>query len=744
MNKNQRLSALTVLLTSLAGIANTAAADSNLGLLNSIDTPDRHNQKMLRSMKSTSAANDLVHMQQGSFRLDPNYQVQINNEQGYVLLQLSGQLTDEWRAQLESEGATLLEYIPHNTWVSRIKRDSINSLRTLAFVKAMGQLYPADKFPSNLLTHNLSPRSDKGDMLILDVSFHQDQQFDHVMAQLEQLGANSQQTNFTRGNRISVNLPREQLLALAYLESVNWIEEPQSPKAEQNTDAAALVGVSALQTTLADLQGKNIKIGGWESSTPDASHPDLAGRIFIVEGGSNSNHATHVTGTLIGSGINSPSARGMAPEANYYSFNFYGDIPAELAAAATEQDIDISNHSWSYLAGWESNYYESGTWTWFGHPNEEHDSDFGRYAHKTQQWDNLIAATDMIVVKSAGNDRNNHGPAADQGHHHYGDSATLHYDYHAPDGDYDSLDTISSAKNVITVGAVDDSGNMTSYSAWGPTDDDRIKPDIVANGLGVYSTVTNSSYGMMSGTSMAAPVVSGGLALLIEHHQRIFARNPSAATVKALVTHTAQDLGNPGPDYSYGWGLLNIDAAAEIISADNGSGQQIHHGEVSDNSEQLFTVDVEEGTSKLKTTIAWTDPGASPSAAKALINDLDLELIAPDGTVYHPFTLSGRGNPSAPARQDLANRVDNVEQVLVDQPAAGQWQIRIHGHSVQQTQAFAMVNTMNFSVLSAAKTPTAAEPSATSVASSGGGGSLDLFMILLSAVTLIGLGRQHN
>ncbi len=744
MNKNQRLSALTVLLTSLAGIANTAAADSNLGLLNSIDTPDRHNQKMLRSMKSTSAANDLVHMQQGSFRLDPNYQVQINNEQGYVLLQLSGQLTDEWRAQLESEGATLLEYIPHNTWVSRIKRDSINSLRTLAFVKAMGQLYPADKFPSNLLTHNLSPRSDKGDMLILDVSFHQDQQFDHVMAQLEQLGANSQQTNFTRGNRISVNLPREQLLDLAYLESVNWIEEPQSPKAEQNTDAAALVGVSALQTTLADLQGKNIKIGGWESSTPDASHPDLAGRIFIVEGGSNSNHATHVTGTLIGSGINSPSARGMAPEANYYSFNFYGDIPAELAVAATEQDIDISNHSWSYLAGWESNYYESGTWTWFGHPNEEHDSDFGRYAHKTQQWDNLIAATDMIVVKSAGNDRNNHGPAADQGHHHYGDSATLHYDYHAPDGDYDSLDTISSAKNVITVGAVDDSGNMTSYSAWGPTDDDRIKPDIVANGLGVYSTVTNSSYGMMSGTSMAAPVVSGGLALLIEHHQRIFARNPSAATVKALVTHTAQDLGNPGPDYSYGWGLLNIDAAAEIISADNGSGQQIHHGEVSDNSEQLFTVDVEEGTSKLKTTIAWTDPGASPSAAKALINDLDLELIAPDGTVYHPFTLSGRGNPSAPARQDLANRVDNVEQVLVDQPAAGQWQIRIHGHSVQQTQAFAMVNTMNFSVLSAAKTPTAAEPSATSVVSSGGGGSLDLFMILLSAVTLIGLGRQHN
>lgn len=712
MKKNQRLSVLTVLLTTLAGMPPVASASSDLGLLNSLETPDRHGYKMMRGMSPTSDEGDLVHMQQGSFRLDPNYQVQLTSEYGYVLLQLSDQLTEEWRAQLESQGVTLLEYIPHNTWVSRIKRDSIDTLRSLGFIKAMGQLYPVDKFPSNLLTHDLSPRSGNGEMLSLDVSFHQDQQFDQVVAQLEQLGANSQQTDFNSGKRILVRLPKEQLLALAYLESVSWIEEPQTPKADQNTDAAALVGVSALQTALSDLQGNNINIGGWESSTPDADHPDLAGRIFIVEGGSSSNHATHVTGTLIGSGANSPSARGMAPEANYFSYNFYGDIPAELAAAANEHDLDISNHSWSYLAGWESNYYDTGTWTWFGHPNEEYDSDFGRYSYKTQQWDNLIAATDIIIVKAAGNDRNTHGPAANEGHHHYRDSETLHYDYHAPDGDYDSLDIISSAKNIITVGAVDDAGNMTNYSAWGPTDDGRVKPDIVANGLGVYSTITNSGYSMMSGTSMAAPVVSGGVALLVEQYQRIFKNNPSAATIKALITHTAQDLGNPGPDYSYGWGLLDVDAAAEIISADNGSGQQIHLGEVNQYSEQLFTLDIAEGTSELKTTIAWTDPGASPSAAKALINDLDLELIDPNGTVYHPFTLSGRDNPSAPARQDQANRIDNVEQVLVQQPAAGQWQIRIRGQSVQEEQAFAMISTMNFNVISAAKVPTTTEASA--------------------------------
>ena len=299
MHKNKRCWLLTVFLTALAGTPSIASAASGLAQLNSLETPGRqHNNQLQRSMNSVTGDGGLVHMQQGSFRLDPNYTVQFASDQGYVLIQLTGQLTAPWRTQLEAQGVVLLQYIPDNTWISRIDRGAIDTLRSLAFIKAIGQLYPIDKLPSSLLSHDLSARAFESGNLSLEVTFHQDQSFNQVLEQLRALGAATQQTDFGSGKRLLITLPEDKLLPLVNLDCVSWIEEPPSPKADQNIDAAALVGVSALQTTLPDLQGDNINIGAWEGANPDANHPDLAGRIFIIESGSTSNHATHVSGTL--------------------------------------------------------------------------------------------------------------------------------------------------------------------------------------------------------------------------------------------------------------------------------------------------------------------------------------------------------------------------------------------------------------------------------------------------------------
>lgn len=182
----------------------------------------------------------------------------------------------------------------------------------------------------------------------------------------------------------------------------------------------------------------------------------------------------------------------------------------------------------------------------------------------------------MIVDTAAGNDRNDDGDQT--GHRHAGEPYTLNYDYHPSDGIYDCIDQIGSSKNVITVGAVSNNGAMTSYSSFGPADDGRIKPDLVANGDALTSTCPTSTYCTRGGTSMATPVVSGAVALIAQRDAQEMGTDPTPEMIKALLTGSAFELGANGPEYSYGWGLMNGRSAVDLV--ENGSAL-IHTGAVS-------------------------------------------------------------------------------------------------------------------------------------------------------------------
>lgn len=474
------------------------------------------------------------------------------------------------------------------------------------------------------------------------------------------------------------------------LHAVN--EEPD--KIPNNVEAAAASKVDRLWTAPYNLSGSGVVIGAWDEGAAQASHPDLTGRVTVAEGSTVSGHATHVAGTLIGSGFASPMARGMAPGASLLSYDYYGDTLGQQVEAQASKGMALSNHSWNYAAGWQYNRYGGGKWVWYGGAKNTREPDFGAYGHVTRLWDQLVADHALIVVKSAGNDRSDTG-AGNAPHYHIGDSSTLYTDEHAPDGDYDSIGLVGVAKNVITVGAVDQAGGMTAFSSWGPTDDGRIKPDIVADGVGLYSTYLNNGYTRLSGTSMSTPTVSGAVALIIERYRaKTNGQTPSPHMVKALLAHTAQDLGNKGPDYSYGWGLLDAQAATGIVSAGVGDGRRMDTGSVTDGTEQVLPLAVPEATPRLKVTIAWTDLPGAPDAAKVLVNDLDLELIAPNGVIYYPYSLAGLANPAAPAIASGPNRVDNIEQVEVDTPMAGAWQVKVKGIKVQGGQAYALVSSL--------------------------------------------------
>jgi hypothetical protein len=276
----------------------------------------------------------------------------------------------------------------------------------------------------------------------------------------------------------------------------------------------------------------------------------------------------------------------------------------------------------------------------------------------------------------------------------------------APDGGTNGYDCISSrgvSKNILTVGAVVDIPggetnssqiNLESYSSAGPTDDGRVKPDLIANGQSLHTAaaVTNSlgqflttEYADPSGTSFSAPSVVGSLALLQELHERFYGTNAPmlASTFKALAIHAADDAANIGPDYKSGWGLMNTLRAAWVITNNASWDSMPHIKEVSlaDGNMVQFGVLATTGT-PLKATIAWTDP-AGPEQPWALsptnltlVNDLDLRVIAPDGmTTNFPWIL----DPSQPgvAATNGDNFRDNVEQVLIPAPTNGWYTVNV-------------------------------------------------------------------
>jgi len=351
----------------------------------------------------------------------------------------------------------------------------------------------------------------------------------------------------------------------------------------------------------------------------------------------------------------------------------------------------VSNHSYGFLRGWA---YNGTGWSWYGDTTISRQEDylFGFYDEQARDWDEIAYNAPLyLIVKSAGNDRNE-GPA-------YGNVPK--------DGPYDCISNAGVAKNVLTVGAVDALPNgyssasgviMSSFSNWGPTDDGRVKPDIVADGIGIYSTNNggNSDYITLSGTSMATASVTGSLLLL---QQLAFDLNQSylkAATLKGLVIATADEVGlENGPDYQSGWGLMDTYKAAELLVASEDipviTEETLNEGDV-------FIKDiVATGDEPLKITICWTDaPGVSPEPSldpsdAMLVNDLDLSVTA-NGVTWYPWSLNA-AFPSMPATATGKNHADNVEVVLIPQGGNVEYTIRV-GHSGSLTggsQPFSMI-----------------------------------------------------
>lgn len=467
-----------------------------------------------------------------------------------------------------------------------------------------------------------------------------------------------------------------------------------------NAGAAITTGVAQLRTGGSvglNLNGRGMVVGVWDEAKVK-DHVEFGDRIISRQGTEFSGHATHVTGTILAAGIDA-KARGMASMATAMTWDFNND-EAEMAALAKpdQSTLLLSNHSYGILMGF---YYKGDKWFWAGNTaiSTKEDYRFGFYDESSKTFDQIaFNAPYYTMVWACGNDRGQNGD-----------------DTHPPDGNegtgYDCLGPDGVSKNIITVGAVNKVLNytgpasvvMSNFSSWGPTDDGRIKPDLAAAGVGMYSTFVNGeadAYSVQQGTSMAAPNVTGSLTLVQALYRDLHAgKFMRAATLKGLAIHSAKEAGlSPGPDYSYGWGLLDVEAAAEILLAEDNSHVIVQEKTLVNNQVYSYAFDPLANT-KVTATIVWTDPAGNPVApaldptTRMLVNDLDIRLIDETNKTQFPWILDPANPSVAAARGD--NTRDNVEKIEYTPNAAHTYRLVVShkGTLVNAKQDFSVVLT---------------------------------------------------
>ncbi|NQE45493.1 Subtilisin-like serine protease [ANME-1 cluster archaeon GoMg2] len=577
----------------------------------------------------------------------------------------------------ETHDVDLLTYVPNNAWFADIPCDAASDIIAQPNVRWIGNILPDDKVSPHIRDYGVGSWAVNPDGTVnLLVTFFGDVSADEAKQVIVKYGSAVAEPSPWGGNVWTVSVPEDSytILSLASEDAVEWIESVPPPKTINNDGSREALKVNTVQAAPYNLNGSGVVIAEWDEGWADGSHNDLAGRVTIGDTGSAvANHATHVAGTVIGNGTNSGGLlRGMAPEANIVTYEWPDNITEmknEIFDAINNSAV-ISTNSW----GWEINasncylYGDYGTWS--------------------QNYDKIVDGkldnNTITIVFSAGNQEVS------------ANCSSGNYPWPHPWGRLPGPG--STAKNTIVVGATySDTNNHTCFSSRGPTDDGRIKPDVSAPGDeiggdgGINSTISGQSYAVKRGTSMSAPAVSGCVALMYQDYRSTHSgANLTPATVKALLIHTAEDLGSPGPNYTYGWGLVNVTAAVDVIRSDNNPVQTILGGVLNNSEVDTYNVYVPAGV-ELKTTLVWTDEKGAVQAAEELVNNLDLN-ITKSGSTYYPWLL----DPDTPGNPAITgvDSINNVEQVLIDASTSDTYTINVNGTSIPEgPQAYSLIIT---------------------------------------------------
>jgi subtilisin family serine protease len=581
-------------------------------------------------------------------------------QRGHVVIQFNQLPSDSEREELKAISVDLQTYIPENAWFAAVETESLPKIQALPGVRWIGKIQAEDKIAPHIKDIGVGPWAGNPDGTVnLLVIVFDDVSAEEARAVIGKYGSVIEEPWL--GNIWSVTIRESDITALASEDAVQWIEEVAPPKETHNDGLRAAIGGNAVQAAPYNLGGSGVVIAEWDAGHAESTHSDLSPRVTYGDTAAVHYHSTHVAGTAIGSGaLSGGTLRGMAPQANLVSYEWPDSIPemdSETRDAIVNHSAEISTNSWGYAI-------DNAT----RHNCYLH----GYYDAESANYDDVVdlkLGYPITILFSAGNEEND------------GDCPPYPWDQVSGPG--------GTAKNTITVGATySDTNGHACFSSRGPTDDGRIKPDVSAPGDQngclvrpmINSTWPGNTYDEIAGTSMSTPAVAGTAALLYQDYRNTHGgADPTSATVKALLIHTARDLGNVGPDYTFGWGLINATGAVDVIRADNHPVQTIFLNQVNTGTLRTIDVYVAPGTSQLRATLVWTDEPGAVNAAVELVNNVDLN-VTHGASTYLPWRLDP-ANPANAATTGVDNR-NNVEQVVINSPASGTYTINVRGTSI--------------------------------------------------------------
>ncbi|MGA1845303.1 MAG: S8 family serine peptidase, partial [bacterium] len=599
-------------------------------------------------------------------------------DQRHLVVQFRGPVKAEQKKALKQAGLQLLSYLGNNAFFASltlpgVAPQAMARIPGLVDARAVDRgwkLHPAVGariIPDHAI---LGKGDSENPTVAVYLIFHRDVDLGTTGVNIARTHGAAIADRLESINGLVVELPWACITALADEDAVQWIEWPLPRLSEVNDGNREITEADIVQALPYDLDGSGITVLVYDGGTGRSSHVDFQGRLAVRDLSGMADHATHVCGTIGGAGVANPTYKGIAPGVRIESYGFQydgtgiflysnpGDIESDYAEAINMYGADISNNS-------------IGTNT---EPNGFDCDIQGDYGVTSALIDAIVRGSlgnPFRIIWANGNERQ--GSRCDvEGY-----------------GDYYSTAPPAGAKNHITVGALNSNDDsMTYFSSWGPVDDGRIKPDISAPGCQIggdggvtsCSSLGDTAYTVKCGTSMASPTVCGLSALLLQDFRARFPDKPSFrnSTLKILLAHNAVDLGTIGPDYRFGYGSVRIQKTIDFMRTGN-----FIEDQVDQDGTFSAVVLVNPGDSELKVTMAWDDVPGTPNVSAALVNDLDLRVFSPSSTRHYPWTLDPY-NPDSPAVRTQADHVNNIEQVYVENPASGVWQIEVHGHDVPQ------------------------------------------------------------
>lgn len=578
----------------------------------------------------------------GTLNMSPNLKEYIssnhttNNSMSYKLMLFKSTPEDEVKESLKSHGVQFLEYVPDNGFIVKLPNAS-----NMKYLESMG-IHGIYDLPKGL----------KLDYRLIDWNIPQHASVDANKVKVAVIAMNGiniidYSTELSKEDIAPYEYGLDKRFAYYTLDNsqinditkkpwVRYIEIIDEPGKPESTEGRSIQRSNLINSHLSNglsYDGAGVKLLVRDDGLV-GPHIDYTGRLYNLTTDATGTHGDGVAGVMGGAGNIDPTVEGGSSAADIYVINYVSNFQDTTLGLHLYDSIMITNSSYS-------NGCNAG------------------YTSTTQTVDKQIFDNQTLMhVFSAGNSNNN-----DCGYgagNQWGNITGGH----------------KMGKNVITVANLFNDGSLVSSSSRGPAHDGRIKPDMAAHGQGQMSTDPNNQYAPFGGTSSAAPSLAGNLGQLLQAYRSLNSgTDPKSSLLKAAAMNSATDLGNAGPDFRYGYGMINTGRAYDVIA-----NNQYLFSTISQSGTNNHTVNVPTGTGQLRIMLYWHDPEGTVSTSKALVNDLDLVV---NGTLLplvldHTPNATTLNNPAAPA----VDHLNNVEQVVVNNPTAGNYAVQISGFQV--------------------------------------------------------------